>query len=97
MHERLIELLRSQAVEDHQGWMVETSHDFVTVRATVEKTASDRQGAWELANEFCDAVLDLGYELSGSPSLIIAESTWRAECPAWQGRIELRVTPVKGE
>jgi hypothetical protein len=70
------------------------SHEFLTVKAVVKETAPDRQGAWQLANDLCDAILDLGYEFSGALTRIGAETSWRTEPPTWQGTIELRLKPA---
>jgi hypothetical protein len=94
MYEKLVELLRSQTVEDAGTWAIEISHDFLTIKATVKETASDRQSAWQFANNLCDAILRLGYEFStGSPSTISTGISWLTEPPTWQGAIELRLTP----
>jgi hypothetical protein len=97
MHEKLVEVLRSQTVEDAGTWTFEISHDFLTIKAIVKETASDRQGAWQLANGLCDTILDLGYEFTEALSRISAETSWRTEPPTWQGTIDLRLTPIEGE
>jgi hypothetical protein len=94
MHEKLVELLQSQAVADDRPWTIETAPDWVTVRATVKETAPDRKSAWELANKLADAVLDLGYEFSRALSTITVETSFRTNPPSWQGGIEVRVTPL---
>ena len=57
----------------------------------------DRQRAWELANNLCDAILDLGYEFADAVSHVSVEMFWLTDPLKWQGTIELRLKPVKSD
>lgn len=65
------------------------------VEATTKNTAPDRDGGWRLANNLCDAVLELGYEFSSALSRLGITSVWDTEPKTWRGTIELRLNPVK--
>ena len=90
-----VDLLRNETLEEEQGWTITTFHDFFAVEATIKETASDRHGAWELANKLCDAILDLGYEFANAVTRLGVTSVWGAEPAAWRGTIELRLKPAK--
>ena len=68
MYEKLVDLLRSEALEEEKTWTITTFYDFIAVEATTKKTAPDRHVGWQLANSLCDAVLERGYEFSSAVS-----------------------------